>query len=644
MRKALKSLPGDLNETYDQILKGIEEEYLEDAFKVLNWLVHSTRPLDLAELAEVVAVNLSIDEPQFDPGSRLGEPRDVLSICSSLVTTVTRTDNSDRDGHIYQIAEVRLAHFSVKEYLLSARVRKGDIEYAVDKEDQGIMAETCLTYLLHFQEPGMLTRTYPDDYPLAEYAANYWFIHAKEAKEDVAKVNRLGLKLGQSNGAFVNWIRLRDLDGYELGDHELSNRDIDRFPETETFGSPLYYAALAGLVELSKALIANGADVNEETGNYGHALQAASIAGHPEIITLLLENGADINAKGGLRGSALHAACYKGRENIVRLLLERGAHAHLEDKKHKTPLQIAYREKENGVIKVMYEMKPSLKQDYLGNQLRAVAHSGNLDKVKALLEEGVDVNRQGGLYDSALQAASHGGHVDIVKLLLANGADVNLRSFLDFDYDTPLQAAATEGRLEIVQILLDSGADINTEGGEARTPLIAAASMGHEAVVRLLLERGADINFHYPSCLYPSALAAAAFAGSEPIVRLLLDTGINLEYCNSAISSVSDGALVLPSGLHESSWYQIVKLMHEKGGKYTPDAFRDMCRHAQLPIVNLMLETGLDFTPDAMYYHDVLKQIDEEDDFKFMRTAKVNCEEEYEAIRAIIRRNANLAK
>lgn len=394
------------------------------------------------------------DEPHFDPGNRLGEPRDVLAICSSLVTTVAQPLNSREDAHIYQIAEVRFAHFSVKEYLLPARIRKGDIEHTIDREDQGIMAETCLTYLLHFQEPSMLTKTYPDDYPLAEYAANYWFIHARKAKKDVDKVNRLGLKLGQSNGAFINWIRLRDLDGYELGDHELSNRDIDRFRKNANFATPLYYAALAGLVELSKALIANGADVNEDAGSYGHALQAASIAGHTEIITLLLENGANINAKGGKHGTALHAACYKGRENIVRLLLERGAHVHLEDKNYKTPLQIAYRQKESGVIEVMYELEPSLKQDHLGNQLRDAAHRGNLDTVKALLEKGLDVNSQGGLYDSALQAASHAGHVDIVKLLLANGADVNLRTSLHYDFDTPLQAAAVQGNLSIVEILL----------------------------------------------------------------------------------------------------------------------------------------------------------------------------------------------
>ena len=67
----MKPLPDDLNKTYDQILNSIDKEYIEDAFKILQWLVHSTRPLDLAEVAEVVAVELD-EEPQFDPTAGLG--------------------------------------------------------------------------------------------------------------------------------------------------------------------------------------------------------------------------------------------------------------------------------------------------------------------------------------------------------------------------------------------------------------------------------------------------------------------------------------------------------------------------------------------------------------------------------------------
>jgi ankyrin repeat protein len=45
--------------------------------------------------------------------------------------------------------------------------------------------------------------------------------------------------------------------------------------------------------------------------------------------------------------------------------------------------------------------------------------------VKLLLENGAEVNAEGGEYGNALQAASFGGNEAIVKLLLENGAEVN---------------------------------------------------------------------------------------------------------------------------------------------------------------------------------------------------------------------------
>jgi ankyrin repeat protein len=45
--------------------------------------------------------------------------------------------------------------------------------------------------------------------------------------------------------------------------------------------------------------------------------------------------------------------------------------------------------------------------------------------VKLLLENGAEVNAEGGEYGNALQAASFRGNEAIVKLLLENGAEVN---------------------------------------------------------------------------------------------------------------------------------------------------------------------------------------------------------------------------
>jgi len=43
-----------------------------------------------------------------------------------------------------------------------------------------------------------------------------------------------------------------------------------------------------------------------------------------------------------------------------------------------------------------------------------------------LIEDGADVNVQGGRYGNVLQAASYGGHEAIVKLLMEKGAHKNI--------------------------------------------------------------------------------------------------------------------------------------------------------------------------------------------------------------------------
>ena len=58
---------------------------------------------------------------------------------------------------------------------------------------------------------------------------------------------------------------------------------------------------------------------------------------------------------------------------------------------------------------------------HMSNALQAASWKGNRDVVKLLLENGAEVNAQGGEYGSALQAASVKGNEDIVRLLLERG-------------------------------------------------------------------------------------------------------------------------------------------------------------------------------------------------------------------------------
>jgi hypothetical protein len=426
LRKALASLPKTLDDTYARILCNIDDENSENALKILQWLAYSARPLQIKEVAEVITVNIG-HSPRFDSERRFPEPRDILTICSSLVTTAGDSydeiedlldEMEDPDDDEMANEQVRLAHFSVKEYLMSERIQAGSASrYSLREIHANVsIAETCLAYLLQFDHPNSLNLQTFEEFPLATYAAKYWTQHAQYAGADMNAIHLLSMELFlQKKDAYLNWIRLFDPD------RPWREPDISISVENnwESVPSPLYYASFTGLVESARVLLKYGADVNAQGGYFGSALQAASAGGHDRVVQRLLENGADVNAEGGCFGSALQAASAGGHDRVVQRLLENGAH----------------------------------------------------------------VNTQGRPYGTALQAASDWGHDRVVQRLLENGADVNAQGGPD---GTALQAASAQGHDRVVQRLLENGADVNAQGGLYGTALQAASARGHDRIVQRL--------------------------------------------------------------------------------------------------------------------------------------------------------------
>ena len=71
-----------------------------------------------------------------DPCRRLRDPQNILTICFGLITSTVVVSKSQHSGnnnavdqdraHFAQVRELRLAHFSVREYLVSERLRRSD--------------------------------------------------------------------------------------------------------------------------------------------------------------------------------------------------------------------------------------------------------------------------------------------------------------------------------------------------------------------------------------------------------------------------------------------------------------------------------------------------------------------------------------
>jgi hypothetical protein len=236
VRKALASLPDTLDAVYDRILCNIGKEYCVEALKILQWLSYSARPLLLTEIVDVIAVDINCELP-FDPERRLLEPLDILTICSSLVTVAPGTIKNEL-GKITRM-EVRLAHFSVKEYLVSKRIQAGPASrYGMrDIEAHTSIAQICIAYFLHLDKPGIPSQQIVKDFPLARYAANYWPHHTRVADiQESANLDRQQVVelLKYNVAALTNWINIFNPDDkYSFG--QLSNVG------TTSIAPPLYY-------------------------------------------------------------------------------------------------------------------------------------------------------------------------------------------------------------------------------------------------------------------------------------------------------------------------------------------------------------------------------------------------------------------
>ncbi|EAQ86879.1 hypothetical protein CHGG_08132 [Chaetomium globosum CBS 148.51] len=523
IEEALASLPRTLEDTYRRMIECIPMELKNDAMRLLQFLVHSTRPLKLAEAKEVIATQIENEPRGFDVKRRLFCDTDVLDYCPSLVTVVHAAGK-----------ELHLAHFSVKEYLL--RDERFNIAIASIP-----IARTCLTYLTDINGNREEIKR---DFPMARFAAEVWTYYATfaQASENMVQAT---VRFLEEEVTFQRWARL-----YQ------SDRAWDDDPGPPQ-SSRLYYACFAGLVTPAQILISKGADVNAQGGEYGNALQAASSEGHQKIVKLLLDKGADVNAQGGLlRQRSPKPPHRKAHQEIVKLLLDKGADVNAQGGFYGNALQTASSEGHQEIVKLLLDKEADVNaQDgEYSNALQAASLRGHQEIVKLLLDKGADVNAQGGEYGNALQAASSGGHQEIVKLLLDKGADVNAQGGF---YGNALQAASLRGHQEIVKLLLDKGADVNAQGGFYGNALQTASSEGHQEIVKLLLDKGADVNAQ--DGFYGNALQAASLRGHQEIVKLLLDKGADVnaqdgEYSNALQAASSRG--------HQ----EIVKLFEKRGG------------------------------------------------------------------------------
>lgn len=115
--------------------------------------------------------------------------------------------------------------------------------------------------------------------------------------------------------------------------------------------------------------------------------------------------------------------------------------------------------------------------------LSRAAATGDLEQVKARLEQGDDVDATGTQRKTPLIEALEGGHLEVARLLIAMGATLD---DADDAGRTPLHVAAERGLEPAVEILLHEGANPRLQTKQGRLASDLAKAAGHEALATRL--------------------------------------------------------------------------------------------------------------------------------------------------------------
>ncbi|KAH0490059.1 hypothetical protein TgHK011_001544 [Trichoderma gracile] len=633
--EALHDLPRGLDATYDRLLLSLDMTFQSNIISCLKWLAFSNEVLKLEQLAEIFMLHPERG-PSLDNSERLFKPKVVLNYLSSLIVLQEVKDE------YRPYTNIRLAHFSVKEYLLSSRIHNGPAkDFAFTEEDAHLhIAHSCLAY--HLQRSAMAEKE-TDHLELRKYAAIEWPLHLEKVpraswpdKVIQAAARALAIRSPALNHQLIEnkynrqfridaathahmWLRPQcytaRLGFLQLTDMLLSRgTGVNRYLTRKDLNAALHDAAYGGHMEVIQLCLDKRADVNSKSDIFGDALQAAAYKGHGAVVSLLLDQNADINAQRGGWGSALQAAAKGERLDILRLLVGRGASIDLPSNESGCVLTSAVALSNKGRWSscdcLLYLLDAGADINRRGGGIHGTAlHEAAMGlprtgtAFEVLLERGADVNAPGGKYGFPLQAAcAKSDREEYVESLLDKGADVNAQGG---EYGNALQAACHHNpfrysqpkpkNTRVVEQLIDRGAKVNAEGGRFGTALQAACESGcDKGIVNLLLAKGADVNIHGGE--HGTALNAACFTHPRDNAR---HHGLGQKASYSRVTDLREA---------------IVERLLDRGAEVDASpcsccatALQAACRGGMMEVVRMLLARGADVTVQGGKYGTALQ-------------------------------------
>lgn len=252
----------------------------------------------------------------------------------------------------------------------------------------------------------------------------------------------------------------------------------------------LYMAIDKGQVAAVQTLLGKDATLANATlvrSEQLKAIHTAAMGGNVEIIKALLDKGADINAKDKMGMTPLHYAVQENHADAVTLLLARGANKDIASKLNETPLSIA-KSTNNSAIVALLTGGTTATNTATAKPTTVVntATGATQDKPSTGSTTNTTISSNPRPTPSdILQGAIAAGNITEIKNLLAQDRTLvnkEIKGMRRF----PLLLAVASNQLEIVTLLLANGADKSLMDTTGKTALALAQEKGFKDIINLL--------------------------------------------------------------------------------------------------------------------------------------------------------------
>ena len=332
----------------------------------------------------------------------------------------------------------------------------------------------------------------------------------------------------------------------------------------------------------------------------GHTpLMTAVYSDKVDDVQTLIKARANIEARDSKGRTPLHVAAYQGNVEVLSALIEAGADIEAKDNDGFTPLMAADCNAHSEAQSIL--LKAGAQDRRI--PLMAAIHDGDVNKVKALLKEGVDIEAKDGHGMSPLLLATEKNNIEMMDLLLEAGANTDAQNNQG---RTALIYAVESGNVEVVKALLEAGAGADVPDHKGNTPLMHASCLGHLDTVETLLKAGANKNTPNRDGITP--LIFAILEGKFEVAKALLKVRVNKDV---PIQGNNKRYMALALAAIEGNFEEATSLIKEADADRVCDpdgktvliravemmaSDSDSCRKLGLQILQTLLAASADIT------------------------------------------------